>query len=235
MSASLEPTNTSNDNHTLFWDIGNLTPNDPRTITINVTVNCPLPDGTILVNNVSLSADNAETVNDTEETIVDSTPRLEIVKLGSPDPAQVGGLLNYTIYVNNTGCANATNVTVIDEISMANVTRLASNPNPNISGNNTWTWTNSSIAPGESWQITLTVQVDTLPPYGLLFDFVNVTCDQNVEADKWVLTDVISPHIGDPKIAVDQNGPPLEPETSSVIPHGLTTREMRTQTITRVT
>ncbi|MEA2074244.1 MAG: DUF11 domain-containing protein [Euryarchaeota archaeon] len=211
VSASPVPNNMSNDNHTLFWDIGNLTPNDTRTITINVTVNCPLPDGTILVNNVSLSADNSETVNDTEKTTVDSTPRLEIVKLDSPDPVQVGGQLNYTIYVNNTGCANATNVTVIDEISMANVSFVNSNPYPDTLGNNTWTWTNLSIAPEGSQQITLTVQVDTLPPYGILFDFVNVTCDQNVKADKWVLTDVISPHIGDPKIAVDLNGPPLEP------------------------
>ena len=211
ISASPVPTNTSNDNHTLFWDIGDLPRNDTRTITINVSVNCPLPDGTILVNNVSLSADEVETVNDTAKTTVDSTPRLEIVKLDSPDPVQVGGQLNYTIYVNNTGCANATNVTVTDVVAMANVTFVNSDPSPNISGNNTWTWTNSSIAPGESWQITLTVQVDTLPLDGILFDFVNVTCDQNVKADKWVLTNVTSPNIVDPKIAVDQNGPPLEP------------------------
>ncbi|MGB2840905.1 MAG: hypothetical protein WBC40_00255 [Halobacteriota archaeon] len=199
------------DNRTLFWDIGDLPPNDLRTITINVTVNCPLPCGCPLVNYVNLSADDVETVNHTERTLVCSVPVLKIEKFDSPDPVQVGGQLNYTIYVNNTGNANATNVTVTDEVSMANVTFVTSNPLPDTSGNNTWTWTNLSIAPGESWQITLTVQVDTLPPYGILFDFVNVTCDQNVENDKWQLTNVASPNIVDPKIAVDQNGPPLVP------------------------
>ena len=211
ISASLEPTNTSNDNHTLVWIIGNLTPNNRSTITINVSVNFPLPCGCNLTDYVNITADDVDEVNDTEVTTICSAPVLEIVKLDSPDPVQVGALLNYTINVNNTGCANATNVTVTDEVSMANVTFENSNPHPDTLGNNTWTWTNLSIAPGESWQIKLTVRVDTLPPDGILFDFVNVTCDQDVEADKWVLTDVISPHIEDPKIAEDLNGPPLLP------------------------
>ena len=211
VSASLKPTNTFYDNHTLFWYFEDLPPNYNGTITINVTVNCPLPDEYILINNVNFSADGVETVNGTEKTTVDSTPMLEIVKLDSPDPVQVGGQLNYTIYVNNTGCANATNVTVTDVVSMANVTFVNSNPYPDTLGNNTWTWTNLSIAPGDSQQITLTVQVDTLPPYGILFDFVNVTCNQNVTDEEWQLTNVIAPNIVDPKIAVDLNGPPLEP------------------------
>ena len=213
ISASLPPDETYDDNHTLVWVIGNLTPDNRSSITINVTVNFPLPCGCNLTNYVNITSDDGEN-NDTEVTTICSAPVLEIEKLDDPDPVEVGGLLNYTIYINNTGCQNATNMTVTDEVYLANVTFNTSDPLPNISGNNTWTWTDLSIAAGESLQINITVVVDTPPPYGILFNLVNVTFDEGETEPVWEQTRVLplaQPNIVAPKIADDLNGPPLVP------------------------
>ncbi|MEA2074245.1 MAG: hypothetical protein U9O85_00675 [Euryarchaeota archaeon] len=189
VSASPEPDNKFDDNHTLFWDIGNLPQDELRTITINVTVNCPLPCGSILVNNVNFSADDAETVNHTEKTIVRSVPRLEIEKFDSLDPVEAGAPLNYTIYVNNTGCANATNVTVT-EFYDANVTFVTADPYPN-SENNIWNFSTLNVS--ESKKITITVNVTSPLPNGtILLNFANVTCDQGMKDQIYQDTTVTS-------------------------------------------
>ena len=209
ISASPEPNQTHNDNHTLVWIIGNLTPANRSSITINVSVNFPLPCGFNLTNYVNITSDDGEE-NDTEVTTICSAPVVEIEKYDSPDPVQAGGQLTYTIYVNNTGCANATNVTVT-ELYDANVTFVSSTPEPENSPENN-TWRNASIAPVESWQITITVAVNaSVPNDEFVYNYVNVTCDQNVTDEEWQNTRVKAPSIVDPKIAIDQNGPPLEP------------------------
>jgi uncharacterized repeat protein (TIGR01451 family) len=208
ISASLKPNETANDNHTLLWNIGDLPSNERRNITINVSVNIPHPGG-IISNYVNITADEKPEGNDTEETTVISEPVLELVKRDSPDPVRTGNLLTYTIYVNNTGTANATNVTVT-ELYDSNVTFVNATPDPYDANNNTWA--NTSIAPGESWQITITVAVNgSVPNDEFVYNSVNVTRDQNVTAEQSQNTRVKAPVIVDPKIAVDQNGPPLEP------------------------
>jgi len=210
ISASLEPDDTANDNHTLVWNISDLPSNERHNITINVSVNLPHPGG-IISNYVNITADGKPEGNDTEETTVISEPVLELVKRDSPDPVRTGNLVTYTIYVNNTGTANATNVTVT-ELYDANVTFVNATPTPDPDDANNNTWTNASIAPGESWQITITVAVNGSVPNGeFVYNSVNVTCDQNVTAEQSQNTRVQAPVIVDPKIAIDQNGPPLEP------------------------
>ncbi|MBN1762984.1 MAG: DUF11 domain-containing protein [Methanomicrobia archaeon] len=209
VSASFEPNETADDNHTLVWHVGDLPPNERHNITINVSVNIPHPGG-IVSNYVNITADGKPEGNDTEETRVISEPVLEFVKRDSPDPVRTGNLLTYTIYVNNTGTANATNVTVTDLFCDPNLSFVTATPMPDDAANTTWT--NVSIAPGESWQITITVAVNgSLANGDIVYNCVNMTSDQTVIPELWQDTRVVAPEIFDPKIAVDQNGPPLEP------------------------
>ena len=186
ISASPTPNETYNDNHTLVWNIGNLPPNDLRTITVTVAVHTPLTSGSKIVDYVNISSSEGPG-NDTEETTVLSAPVLEIEKFDSPDPVQAGGTLNYTIRVNNTGNANATNVNVTETYD-PNVSFVSSTPAPT-SGNNTWTF--PTLNASESKAITITVTVNTPLLNGtVLHNFVNVSCDEGIKDETWQNTPV---------------------------------------------
>jgi uncharacterized repeat protein (TIGR01451 family) len=63
-------------------------------------------------------------------------PVLKIEKTSNPDPVPAGGTLNYSISVNNTGNATATNVTVTETYD-GNVTFVSAVPAPS-QRNDTW-------------------------------------------------------------------------------------------------
>ncbi len=101
----------------------------------------------------------------------------EVEKVDLQDPVQNGTQLNYTLWVNNTGDIPLTNVMVIETYD-TNVTFVAADPMPT-SGNNTWNF--SIININESKRINITVNTSSgLAINATLFNFVNVTCDQNL-------------------------------------------------------
>jgi uncharacterized repeat protein (TIGR01451 family) len=104
-------------------------------------------------------------------------PVLEINKSDNPDPVQPGGTLNYSISVNNTGNATATNVTVMETYDK-NVTFVAAVPAPS-SGNDTWTFATLNVS--ETKRINISVTVNASVQNGtVLHNIVNVTCDEGV-------------------------------------------------------
>jgi uncharacterized repeat protein (TIGR01451 family) len=209
LSASPEPNLTLNDSLILIWNIGELPPNEHHTITITVRVNVPHPGG-IITDYANITADEKPEGNDTEETTIISLPVLELVKLDSPDPVRAGNQLTYTLIVNNSGTANATNVILTDLLCDPNISFVSSTPLPDDATNTTWT--NASIAPGESWQILITVAVNgSLANGDIVYNCVNMTSDQTGILELWQDTRVVAPEIVGPKIGVDQNGPSLEP------------------------
>jgi uncharacterized repeat protein (TIGR01451 family) len=70
--------------------------------------------------------------------------KLEINKTGVPDPVSPGGTLNYTIRVNNTGNATATNV-IVTETYDGNVTFVSAVP-ASLPGNDTWKFTSLNVS-----------------------------------------------------------------------------------------
>jgi uncharacterized repeat protein (TIGR01451 family) len=103
--------------------------------------------------------------------------KLEINKTGVPDPVSPGGTLNYTIAVNNTGNATATNVTVMETYD-ENVTFVAAVPAP-APGNDTWQFQTLNVS--ETRWINISVIVNASVLNGtVLHNIVNVTCDEGV-------------------------------------------------------
>jgi len=108
--------------------LGNLAANASTQFTVAVQVDSTLPDGTVLTNNASVSADTNDpdtTNNDTDEdTVVERVSDLRVIKTDSVDPVTAGTPLTYTITVDNLGPSLADNVVVTDTLP-ANVTLLS--------------------------------------------------------------------------------------------------------------
>jgi uncharacterized repeat protein (TIGR01451 family) len=115
--------------------------------------------------NVSAIASN-ENGTDMQTWVWDVTavplPVLGINKTGVPDPVSPGGTLDYTIAVNNTGNATATNVTVMETYDK-NVTFVAAVPAPS-SGDDTWQFATLNVS--ETRWINISVSVNASVPNG---------------------------------------------------------------------
>ncbi|NQE52854.1 Cell surface glycoprotein, partial [ANME-1 cluster archaeon GoMg3.2] len=108
---------------------------------------------------------------------VGSAPNLSIKKLDEPDPVPPGGTLNYSISVNNTGNATATDVTVMETYDK-NVTFVTAVPAPS-SSNDTWQFQTLNVSETRWINISVTVNASVLNGT-VLHNIVNVTCDEGV-------------------------------------------------------
>ena len=151
---------------------------------------------------------NVEAIHTQEHKVIVYAPSLTITKVDSKDPIRPGEFLNYTITVENTGNANATNV-IIKETYDPNVTFISANPSPTI-GNNEWHI--SLLQPGQTYTIEIKVQVHKPLENIILNNTANVTCDEGETNETYEETQVISaPELVITKEAIDTNGYPLEP------------------------
>jgi uncharacterized repeat protein (TIGR01451 family) len=161
------------------WKFQTLNVSETRWINISVTVNASVLNGTVLHNIVNVTCAEGVTDTDTENTtvFVAPVPVLEITKTDAPDPVSPGGTLNYTIAVNNTGNATATNVIVMETYD-ENVTFIAAEPAPSPSDD---TWQFPTLNVSETRWINVSVIVNASVPNGtVLHNIVNVTCDKGV-------------------------------------------------------
>jgi uncharacterized repeat protein (TIGR01451 family) len=161
----------------------------------------------VLHNIVNVSCDEGGSDSDTEDTTVLSAlaPVLEINKTGVPDPVLAGGTLNYSISVNNTGNATATNVTVMETYDK-NVTFVTAVPAPSL-GNDTWEF--ATLNASETRWINISVSVNASVLNGtVLHNIVNVSCAEGVTdfdtADTTVLFEELNCTCGD--ICVNETG-----------------------------
>jgi uncharacterized repeat protein (TIGR01451 family) len=104
-------------------------------------------------------------------------PILSIDKSDDPDPVSPGGTLNYTISVNNTGYANATNVRVIETYD-TNVTFVSAVPAP-ATGNDTWIFPTLNVSETKWINISAIVNLSTSNG-AVLHNIVSVTCDEGI-------------------------------------------------------
>ncbi|MCK4736113.1 MAG: right-handed parallel beta-helix repeat-containing protein, partial [Methanophagales archaeon] len=116
-------------------------------------------------------------------------PLLSIEKSDDPDPVQSGGRLNYSILVNNVGYIATTNVRVIETYDVS-VTYESAIPVPS-EGNGTWIF--PSVNANETRRINISVTVKPSTPIGtVLYNIVNVTCDEGVADSDTEATTVFS-------------------------------------------
>ncbi len=145
----------------IAWSLGNLTPPASGSVTVIVRVNAPLPNGTVLVNRVSIADAQGVTASATASTTVQSAPAFSVSKL-APATVRAGDILTYTIVFTNTGNAYATSVVITD--------RIPANTEWHSGGHShTATevrWNVASMAPGVTGYAVFSVRVRPDTPVG---------------------------------------------------------------------
>ncbi len=176
-SANLTPAAISDiDNGLLAWELGDLPEGPgPTVITFSAEIDPVLANGTALNNQAALGAAEVNAVlSNVATTLVDSQPVLTVRKTASAavlfSPTTASGdtadAITYTITVENTGNAVATDVTVTDTLPAGLLIDPASTT-ANVSGQ-TATWTIPSLAPGAPVSYTIAARVANDLPDGTL-------------------------------------------------------------------
>jgi len=150
----------------VIWGLGRQNPGTGQVL-LQVQANTPLPNGTILHNNVEISDDDGRYASYHEETEVSSDHALAISKSDEPDPVEAGGQLVYTLHWQATGNEPAPNVTISDQVP-ANTSYVGCSPAPCSESGGTVTWELGTIESPDEGDVTLTVEVDNLLPDGTL-------------------------------------------------------------------
>jgi uncharacterized repeat protein (TIGR01451 family) len=88
------------------------------TVTYDVQVDTPLAEGTIITNTATISSPNIPAVVSATVSDTVHTAALAISKSADPSPIPAGGVVTYTIRVQNSGVTTATNVVVTDTLPL---------------------------------------------------------------------------------------------------------------------
>jgi len=119
-------------------------------------------------------------------------PLLTIAKIDAPDPVNAGGTLNYTITVTNTGSANATGVTIVDDYDENILTIVDAGGGSVSDPANNVTWNgNLTISIGGFLSYNISATVSPTAPGGFVFNAANVTCAEGVSNSTSINSTVI--------------------------------------------
>lgn len=165
------------------WNIGQVKANSSGDVVITVTVNSSLTTSLKLSNQVKISSDELQAIEDRELTRVIGVPVLSISQVDPPDRVGPGGILIYRLTYSNTGTAAATQASVYDEFD-PNVMFDAGNcaPVPSMLGPRLALWNIGKLEVGEQGMIECSVQVtDTVLGFAVLN---NAAWIQSHETDK---------------------------------------------------
>jgi uncharacterized repeat protein (TIGR01451 family) len=171
------PAPSGNSGSLYWWNIGTISVDESKIITVNVTVNT-VPAGTIS-NSAYVTSDTydptPENNDDTEQIGVGSSADLNIVKTASTNFVYIGDDITYTLDVTNNGPNDATNVVVYDDLP-SEVSFNFAVPAP--SGNNglLYWWDIGTLDVGGSAQILINVTVNSVPA-GTISNSAYVTSD----------------------------------------------------------
>jgi uncharacterized repeat protein (TIGR01451 family) len=161
--SSSSPPYSSESGGTYTWNIGAVAGFGGGSITLTVTVDVGVADGTLLHNTATLDYDDANGNPYTQLTdyadVTVTAPKMTFTKSADVEDADPGDTIVYTLYYENEGSGQATDVVVTDTIS-DDTTYVSSNPGYDSQSGNTYTWNVGSVAGYGSGSITLTVTVN---------------------------------------------------------------------------
>jgi uncharacterized repeat protein (TIGR01451 family) len=170
----------SRSGNTYRWYFNNVPSKSENSFTITVQVNDTAADQAVLANFITLNYTNNNDIwqpgSDSTVSFTVSRPIIAIVKTVDKSIAQPGDTLNYTIYYNNTGSANAAHIWVNDTLPDNVTFQSSSDPYESQTGN-TYVWHFTDVAPGShSFTITVTIDLDVPPGITLInYAFLNYT------------------------------------------------------------
>jgi uncharacterized repeat protein (TIGR01451 family) len=146
----------------LIFDIGEMAAGATRTFTVTVRVDEDF-FGTLL-NEVWIEGNERETRTDNnhdEEPTIIPEPMIDlaITKVDSRDPVEPGGVFSYVIEAINNGPSDATGVIVSDELPDDVSFQSATLPHTVVDGKIMFNV--GDLAQGETWSVTINVQVET--------------------------------------------------------------------------
>jgi uncharacterized repeat protein (TIGR01451 family) len=181
------PPATSQNGQTLVWN--NLGPiaaaGGSVTIQIPVSLAITTPSDTVLTNQMDVQYENPIGYRFDNKTASDVTtviaPTLSVSKSDSPDPVLAGNELVYTLHYVNTGTAEATNVTITDNVPTNTTYQSCSGGITCSESGGVVTWNMGTVASNSSGDVTLTVLVsDTLETGTVLInDTYGLSSDQS--------------------------------------------------------
>ncbi|KZX15246.1 hypothetical protein MBFIL_07130 [Methanobrevibacter filiformis] len=148
---------TTYDNNTGIWNIGNLTPNQLVTLTLEVEI---IGLGNITnTANITTNETNVNNQSSTNKFTV-SDVNISIIKIANTTAkVNIGDNITYTINVTNNGLTTATGVNVIDIIDSNKLQYLNSSPSNGAYDESTGVWTIGNILPEQSAILTINVTV----------------------------------------------------------------------------
>jgi uncharacterized repeat protein (TIGR01451 family) len=166
--------------NTIGCDLGTLTAGGSATVTINATApQLPLTEGGVceisIANTAFVDSDQTDEVSDNAPLITvtgtgcDEAPELDITKTASTTQVNEGGAFSYTIEVENTGDASATNVVVTDDVD-DNLTGVSVTPSQGtcdpVGAGNTIGCDLGTLDAGGSATVTINATAPQLPLAG---------------------------------------------------------------------
>ncbi|WP_189457542.1 T9SS type B sorting domain-containing protein, partial [Aquimarina muelleri] len=171
------------DNITGNWTIGNLNAGVTAILSINAIVDIGT-SGTTINNVITYTMDQIDpdlTNNDLEEEInvigdIDLVVIKSIIEAG---PYVLGGVYTYSIILSNTGPAQATNVSITDQLP-AGITYVSDIPDQGSYNASNGVWTVGTIPSGELRMLTISFSVDNNVAGATITNVItDVTLDQN--------------------------------------------------------
>ncbi|MCG3210717.1 MAG: hypothetical protein FOGNACKC_04348 [Anaerolineae bacterium] len=149
------------------WNLGSHSPGESGDVTLQVQVNSPLPNGTLITNSARIFDGNGGApVSASTTTTVNSGHQLTLSK-SAPSIVQAGQTLNYTLNWAVTGNEAAPGVVITDAIP-ANTTFVPGSCSGCTVAGNIVTWSLGDLVPGNSGALTLAVTAGSLLPNGTL-------------------------------------------------------------------
>ncbi|MCP5100373.1 MAG: DUF11 domain-containing protein, partial [Chloroflexi bacterium] len=184
------------DSNTVSWNLGNIITGTMGTLTrtLTVSVNSGLSNGTLIGNTAQASASNL--LLDVDSNTVNTTVTSPVFAVSldpNPDPIEAETtLITYTLTVNNSGDATATNVLITNNIpsGTAYVANSASDGGSHSGGEVSWPAT--TIAPASS--VVRTFQVSVTQPLvdgNSIGNNVNVQSAQGINVTNLGISEIV--------------------------------------------
>lgn len=149
----------------LAWNLGQITPGQTKTITIQAKIASVMPQGqTTIIDVATITSTTPNIPSNPVPTVVTSTPQLTLVKSVDKSAAAVGDTIVYTLTYTNHGTSDAHSVTIADPFTGQNQKYLSfSSASPTFTSQSNQSLVLATLAAGASGTLKITSKVSQTP------------------------------------------------------------------------